>query len=858
MRNKVKGKVLSILLAAVLTGSLCAGMTAEAQEAEEQKAEAVINEQASGSTVQLNINVRYGQSEARNMLDMINAFRTGSDAWYLTQSGSRYEATGLSELTYDYDLEQIAMQRAAEIALSFAHERPDGTSEFEMSCNGISPNGENIAAGYSTAAGTFEQWQETDESYSGQGHRRNMLNEYFRTIGIGHAYFNGYHYWVQEFGAYPPQSSATAPNDSEKAVSVDVLKSKLTSVDVSVEGQKEYKIYIDGQADLPSVSSEVRISKMFPDRAVSSKLVPDWEIGNTSIAEISNGKLTGKKAGKTNLTAVVMDKTVTVPVTVTEKKQEIPGESGSCGENADWGYDAGSRTLTISGTGAVSDYESSFDTPWEEISGEDGVQKIIVEDGITEIGDYAFSRFQGVKNVELPASLTRLGKDSFDECGMLSAITVESGNRVYSSADGVLFNKSQTELLRYPAGKNAGKYVVPGKVKKIGNSAFRFCERLTQVVLNDNVEEIGENAFWNCNITNVYLGKRLKVVGDSAFGNTGLTSVTLLSRIKWGKDVFDGCSRLTRATVEEGVTAIPDRTFDSCISLTSVSLPSSLLTIGKSAFEYTGLKKVVLPGKVKTVGERAFYQSESLESIVIPASVTGIGEDAFCDCDKLTIKCYPDTAGYRYAKDNNIPYEFISGAGDDTDDTETPDPNPDPNPAPGGYKVTKISLSASSGKIAAGKKVKLTAKVLPANASNKAVVWKSSNPKVATVNASGVVTMNKKSGGKSVTITATAADGSQVSASYKLTSMKDAVKKIAISGKSSVKAGKSLKLKAKVTAGKKANKKLKWTSSSKKYASVSSSGKVKTYKAGKGKKVKITAAATDGSGKKKSITIKIK
>ncbi len=88
--------------------------------------------------------------------------------------------------------------------------------------------------------------------------------------------------------------------------------------------------------------------------------------------------------------------------------------------------------------------------------------------------------------------------------------------------------------------------------------------------------------------------------------------------------------------------------------------------------------------------------------------------------------------------------------------------------------------------------------------------------------------------------------------------MKGAVKKVAISGKKTVKAGKTLKLKAKVTAAKKANKKLKWTSSNTKYATVSGSGKVKALKAGKGKKVKITVMATDGSGKKKSVTIKIK
>lgn len=174
-------------------------------------------------------------------------------------------------------------------------------------------------------------------------------------------------------------------------------------------------------------------------------------------------------------------------------------------------------------------------------------------------------------------------------------------------------------------------------------------------------------------------------------------------------------------------------------------------------------------------------------------------------------------------------------------------------------KVSKITLSGISNKIAAGKKIKLTAKVSPSNAANKKAKWRSSNTKVATVSSSGVVTLKKKSAGKTVKITATATDGSGVKAQYKITSMKGAVKKIAISGGKSVKAGKTLKLKGKVVAThKKANTKLKWTSSNKKYATVNNSGKIKTYKAGKGKKVRITAEATDGSGKKKTVVIKIK
>lgn len=183
---------------------------------------------------------------------------------------------------------------------------------------------------------------------------------------------------------------------------------------------------------------------------------------------------------------------------------------------------------------------------------------------------------------------------------------------------------------------------------------------------------------------------------------------------------------------------------------------------------------------------------------------------------------------------------------------------PAPKPVITPIKVTKISITGLSKKIAAGKKVTLNAAVTPSNATNGQVTWKSSNPKVATVSASGVVTMKKKTGGKKVTITATAADGSGVSGSYTITSMKNPVKKVSISGSKSVKAGKSVKLKAKVKAPGGANKKVIWTSSNKKYATVSASGKVKTYKAGKGKKVKITAKATDGSNKKKTVTIKIK
>ena len=186
-------------------------------------------------------------------------------------------------------------------------------------------------------------------------------------------------------------------------------------------------------------------------------------------------------------------------------------------------------------------------------------------------------------------------------------------------------------------------------------------------------------------------------------------------------------------------------------------------------------------------------------------------------------------------------------------------PKPDTGKKPSKkVKVTSIRLSGLSKQIAAGKKITLKAAILPKTASNKKLLWKSSNTKVATVTQGGVVTLKKKTGGKKVTITATATDGSKKYASWKITSMKGIVKKIKITGSKPVKAGKKLKLKAKVTATKKANKKLLWISSNTKYATVNAKGIVTTKKSAKGKTVKITAMATDGSGKKKTVKIKMK
>lgn len=173
-------------------------------------------------------------------------------------------------------------------------------------------------------------------------------------------------------------------------------------------------------------------------------------------------------------------------------------------------------------------------------------------------------------------------------------------------------------------------------------------------------------------------------------------------------------------------------------------------------------------------------------------------------------------------------------------------------------KVQKITLKAETTRLAAGKTSKVQASIAPSTASG-SLTWKSSNPKYASVNAKGVVKAKKAGAGKTVTITASATDGSGIRKSVKIRIYRNPVKKITLKASTkTVKAGKKLRLTAVVTPAKKSYRALQWTSQNTKYATVNAKGVVKTKKAGKGKTVKITARAKDGSNRKAVIKIKIK
>ena len=272
-------------------------------------------------------------ASARSMLKMINDWRTSGDAWYYNSDNTVHDCGVLKAYTYDYDLEQIALQRAFEIAVSFDHTRPNGELCFSCTYNGTSSYGECIAYGYSTAEGTFKQWQETNEDYSGQGHRRLMLAN-FDSIGIAHVEYNGTHYWVQEFGF--GNSGAPATPDisgaATRSVEIDVSHAdfELSAKNVSSDSNGYYidDITYGDYADLPVIEGVYALGRMRFEVPADELGSVSWKSSNTSVITIENGAMKAAGAGTCTLTATASyeGKTYSVGIKVTVNKLSISDE----------------------------------------------------------------------------------------------------------------------------------------------------------------------------------------------------------------------------------------------------------------------------------------------------------------------------------------------------------------------------------------------------------------------------------------------------------------------------------------------------------------------------------------------------
>ena len=217
----------------------------------------------------------------------------------------------------------------------------------------------------------------------------------------------------------------------------------------------------------------------------------------------------------------------------------------------------------------------------------------------------------------------------------LTNLMVDAANPAFSSIDGVLFNKTGTELVVFPYGRD-GSYEFPALTTSIGAHAFERSGIGEILFSASNVTNIAHHAFRYCSLlTNVTLPGSLQTLAPFAFAGSGLKKAQIL----------------------DGLTAIPNQAFEQCVDLTSVILASSITNIGHRTFaECYNLQSIHLPTSLIRIGDEAFA-STGLPSIVIPGAVTSIGSMAFAGCNNLTSVYFQ---GNQPAADRTV-FEFIYG-----------------------------------------------------------------------------------------------------------------------------------------------------------------------------------------------------
>jgi len=301
---------------------------------------------------------------------------------------------------------------------------------------------------------------------------------------------------------------------------------------------------------------------------------------------------------------------------------------------------------------------------------------------VTSIEGDAFNGCKGVTSITIPARVASIWDNAFSSCAGLTTITVDASNAVYSSLDGVLFDKDQTTLIQYPGGK-AGRVVIPASVTSIGDFAFHGCSMITNVIIPDSVVNIGNWAFNDCfGLSSISIPGSVSKIGNCTFSpRTGLVMITVDSS-NANYSSFEGmlfnknrttliscpCCKVGSVIVPANVARIGDSAFNSCISLTSIAIPSSVTSIGNEAFcgcsNLTGLK---LPNSLTSIGRSAFFNCSRLSSVVMPAGITSIGDDAFAFCSVLTSAIFTGNApnmGEEVFKDtaNDFTVFYLNGS----------------------------------------------------------------------------------------------------------------------------------------------------------------------------------------------------
>ena len=619
---------------------------------------------AETATTPVSISVQYGQTEARTILNMINEMRTSStDAWYWKQDDTtKTYCTNLQPLQYDYDLEKTAMQRAAEIAIIFSHTRPnnkDTFSAFYENSVYYTYAGENIAAGYGTADSVNDGWREDNKLYAGQGHRRNMLNSKFNCVGIGHVYYNGFHYWVENF-AYRDKVNTTpvSADNTETTLTIPVATSKISNFNITFD-KDEYSLKTGESTSISVSDPAISVFGHWGSRFVFVTDTPDLTIADSTVATLS-GTITGISEGDTTINASLYgltahqtaavkvhncenhwdDGKITTPPTCTKtgvkqytcticsetKTEEIAALGHDY--SSDWTIDTAAACETV---GSKSHHCTRCDSkkdvteiPASGHSWNDGA--ITTKPTCTDEGVKTFTcNSCGKTRTEAVAALGHNYSSDWtiDTAATCSAIGSKSHHCTRCD--------SKKDITEIPAsGKhtwNNGVITKPATVAEEGVKTYTCT--VCGVTRTETIAKLpmptatpAPSVSVGTKITDKKTGNIYKVTSSRSssrtvafIGNKAKTSVTIPTTIKIkgatykvteiSTNAFKNNRKLKKVVIGQNIVKIGKNAFYGCKKLTSITIKSSRLTlknIGKNAFKNTSPKATVkVPKKQKAL-----------------------------------------------------------------------------------------------------------------------------------------------------------------------------------------------------------------------------------------------------------------
>ncbi len=355
-----------------------------------------------------------------------------------------------------------------------------------------------------------------------------------------------------------------------------------------------------------------------------------------------------------------------------DSKAAAPTE-GTCGENASWKLEGG--TLTISGTGEMSNYGSN-DAPWYD--SRSSITKVVIEDGITSIGNYAFYGCSNLSSVTIPDSVTSIGQNAFEDCSSLSSVTIPTN--VTSIGENAFDSSGLSEIYFTGDAPTIGDNVFYGVTATAyypqdasgWENAIRnqYGGKITWKTKDYGAQEetrkgtCGENVFWELkdgtltisgkgemkdygaqedvpwyssidSIKKVVIGADVSTIGDfSLYGCKNLKSVEMSGIVIIGRFAFSQCTALDNITIPNATVEIKEGAFYHT-GLTTIELPNSVENVGKSAFEACPVNKIKLSDHLPEISQYMFADCESITDIAIPDSVSTINRSAFSGCSNL-------------------------------------------------------------------------------------------------------------------------------------------------------------------------------------------------------------------------------